>query len=116
MGEVSAHRDVAKNLIMTENNGRTRVELEKQSNAELDVTRDINLSPRIRPYGQPNSRSSPSHHIRVHLEQNQNSLARVDIAKNKEAQQSSTTASPDNNGGGRFRRDTHASNMPCNDC
>jgi len=117
VGDVQMHRDVEKHLKMTEHNGVTNVELEKNSNAELNVERDINLAPRIRPYGQPNSRSqSPSHKIRVHLEQNQNSRANVEIAKNKDQQSSTTTASPDrdnNNNNGRFRRDTqHASNLP----
>ena len=120
VGDVQMHRDVEKHLKMTEHNGVTNVELEKNSNAELNVERDINLAPRIRPYGgQPNSSSqNPSHKIRVHLEQNQNSRANVEIAKNRVQQSSTTTAAPDNNqnNNGRFRRDTQAAGLPCNDC
>ena len=119
VGDVSVHRDVEKHLKMTEHNGVTNVELEKNSNAELNVERDINLAPRARPYGQPNGSGSPSHKIRVHLEQNQNSRANVEIAKNRVEQGTTTTAAPDNNrdNNGRFRRDVQQpANSPCNDC
>lgn len=107
VGDVQLHRDVEKHLKMTENKGVTNVELEKVSNAELNVERDINLGPRR--YGQ--SSNGPSHKVRVHLEQNQNSRANVEISKNQIQQ--TTTAAPDN---GRFRRDVsnQQMNLPCN--
>lgn len=123
VGDVQTHRDVEKHLKMTERNGVTNVELEKNSNAELNIERDINLAPRARPYGQANSGSPPSHRVRVHLEQNQNSRANVEIAKNQVQQNGSTTttstAAPDNrDNNGRFRRDVQqaASSLPCKDC
>lgn len=116
VGDVNMHRDVQKNLKMTENNGVTNVELEKNSNAELNVERDINLGPR-RYGGSPDGQSNPSHKIRVHLEQNQNSRANVEIAKN---QVQKTTAAPDNGraNNDRYRRDTESqlNSIPCNDC
>lgn len=110
VGDVNMHRDVEKHLKMTENNGVTNVEIEKNSNAELNVERDINLGPRT------NGQSGPSHKVRVHLEQNQNAKADVEISKN----QVQTTKAPDNNNGrnnGRYRRQTTLlNNIPCNDC
>jgi len=115
VGDVNMHRDVEKHLKMTENNGVTNVELEKNSNAELNVERDVNLNPRIRYGGQSNT-PNPSHKVRVHLEQTQNSRANVEIAKNQVQQ---TSAAPDNNGrdnNGRFRRnvDNPLANFPMN--
>ena len=116
VGQVDLHRDVQKNLKMTEKNGVTNVELEKNSNAELNVERDINLGPRLYRYGQPSNAPNPTHKVRVHLEQNQQNRAQVEISKNQPQPQQTTTSAPDNqnnNNNNRFRREI---SLPCNNC
>lgn len=116
VGDVNLHRDVEKHLRMTENNGVTNVELEKNSNAELNVERDVNLGPKlIKKNGQYRFVSQPNQHVKVHLEQSQNSRANVEISKPQPV--TKTTPQPDNNrNNDRYRRDTEAANIPCNDC